>query len=154
MMPALYVPKAYHQGFQYQFFWPWLGTGLLTSTGAKWHKHRKILSPAFHFRILHDFLQTMNDHTMTLVDKIGARVGVSVDVYNLMTLCSLDIICETTMGVCVNAQKDDNSDYVKAVCEANELLFCRMITPWLYSDWVYKTHKNFQYVQNYIGLLE
>eukprot|EP00092_Neocalanus_flemingeri_P040111 GFUD01043692.1.p1 GENE.GFUD01043692.1~~GFUD01043692.1.p1 ORF type:complete len:498 (+),score=79.92 GFUD01043692.1:126-1619(+) len=121
----------------YNFMLPWLGMGLLTSTGSKWHKHRKLLTPAFHFRILEDFLHIMNDHTQTLLDKVGEHIGQSVDIYPLMTHCALDIICETTMGVIINAQNDNNSEYVNAVYETSELLYTRLISPWLYSDWVY-----------------
>ena len=119
-----------NKGFQYEFVLPWLGSGLLLSTGAKWHKHRKLLTPAFHFRILEDFLHTMNDHTKTLVQNIGDSIGQTVDVYNLMTHCALDIICETTMGVTVNAQNDNDSEYVKAVYETSELVFRRLMSPW------------------------
>jgi len=124
------------KGFQYNFLGEWLGTGLLTSTGSKWHKHRKLLTPAFHFRILEDFLLTMNSHTKTLVEKISDTVG-TVDVYNMMTHCALDIICETAMGVTIHAQEDKNSEYVRAVYKASELVFKRLMSPWLFSDWVY-----------------
>jgi len=134
------------KGFQYEFLWSWLGTGLLTSTGEKWHKHRKLLTPAFHFRILEDFLHTMNTHTQTMVDKVSDTVGQTVDIYKMMAHCALDIICETTMGVTVDAQKDNNSEYVKAVYEASELVFKRLMSPWLYNDWVYsKTNSGLQW---------
>jgi len=54
-----------------------------------------------------------------------------------MTHCALDIICETTMGVTVDAQANNNSEYVKAVYKASELVFNRLNSPWLYNNWFY-----------------
>ena len=48
-----------------------------------------------------------------------AATGDKVDIVPLMTLCSLDIICETAMGKCINAQSDADQEYVRAVHESS-----------------------------------
>lgn len=52
----------------YTFLQPFLGTGLLTSTGKKWHQRRRILTPGFHFNILQDFFGVFKDESKKLVE--------------------------------------------------------------------------------------
>lgn len=53
--------KFYSKGPDYRFVEPWLGRGLLTSDGARWASRRKLITPAFHFAVLADFLKIMNE---------------------------------------------------------------------------------------------
>ncbi|RWS20637.1 cytochrome P450 monooxygenase-like protein, partial [Leptotrombidium deliense] len=80
---------------QYGFLHPWLGTGLLTSSGSKWRSRRKLLVPAFHFKILHDFVPVFNEQGYVLVDKMKsiAEQGKPIDIVPIVTACTLDIIC-------------------------------------------------------------
>lgn len=91
---------------EYLYLRPWLGTGLLTSSGAKWHRRRKVLTPAFHFKILDDFIDVFREQADVLADKVAAQAGRAegFNVFPLVTLCTLDIICETAMGHKVHAQ--------------------------------------------------
>lgn len=102
---------------QYDFLHPWLGTGLLTSSGSKWRTRRKMLVPAFHFKILHDFVPVFSEQAAVMIDRLrdSARRGWPIDMVPVITACALDIICETIMGVSINAQKNPNNDYCKAV---------------------------------------
>ncbi|KAJ3655751.1 hypothetical protein Zmor_014866 [Zophobas morio] len=128
----------------YYFLKPWLGTGLLTSDGVKWKKHRKILTPAFHFQILEDFIGVFETCGTKLVEKLQGEIGKStVDVYPYVTLCTLDIICESTMGVTINAQDDDQSEYVQSVKAMTRILVERSLSPLQMYDFLYPLTKNY-----------
>lgn len=62
--------KHIDKGPLYDSFHSWLGTGLLTSTGTKWQSRRKLLTPAFHFNILQEFIKIFTKETKTLVEDL------------------------------------------------------------------------------------
>ncbi|KAJ3629673.1 hypothetical protein MTP99_014051 [Tenebrio molitor] len=100
----------------YDHLEPWLGNGLLMSTGKKWKIRRRMITPTFHFKILDQFLGIFNTCGNILIDKLSGEVGKdSVDIYPFINLYSLDVICETSMGVKVAAQEGHNTEYVEAV---------------------------------------
>ncbi|XP_057669996.1 cytochrome P450 4c3-like [Diorhabda carinulata] len=102
----------------------WLGTGLLTSGGAKWKSRRRMLTPAFHFSILEDFVNVFETVGDAFIKKLDEHVGQETfNIYPLTSLCTLDIICEATMGIKVNALIDGDSEYVKNVKK-----ICKLIT--------------------------
>ena len=83
-----------------------------------------MLTPAFHFRILEDFLDIMNNQCNIMCEKLSERADKSeFDIYPYITHSALDIICETAMGKCINAQENGNSEYVRAVYRSAEIVF-------------------------------
>jgi len=109
--------KHMEKSFVYRFLHPWLGTGLLTSSGDKWKVRRRLITPSFHFSILQDFLDVMNEQAKVMVEQIekSLKTRNEIDLAKKITLCALDIICETAMGQTVNAQENEDSDYVKGL---------------------------------------
>ncbi|XP_052865269.1 cytochrome P450 4d1-like [Anopheles cruzii] len=117
-------PKYIDKSTEYDFIRPWLGEGLLISSGRKWQTHRKVITPSFHFKILEQFVEIFDQQGHTLVDilRLFAKSGESFDVFPLVTLYALDVICESAMGTKVNAQMNSESTYVRAVKEITNLI--------------------------------
>lgn len=100
----------------YELLEPWLGKGLLTNGGESWHRRRKLLTPGFHFRILGEFKEPMEENCRILVRRLREKAnGDSFDIYPYITLFALDAICETAMGIRKHAQLQSDSEYVQAV---------------------------------------
>jgi hypothetical protein len=65
-----------------------------TVQGEKWHSRRKILTPAFHFKILEGFIQVFNVNSEFLIKDLEAQTEEPfVDINAHITKCTLDIIC-------------------------------------------------------------
>ena len=53
-----------------------------------------MLTPTFHFTILEDFLDVMNEQANILVNKLEKYVNQEAfNCFSYITLCALDIIC-------------------------------------------------------------
>lgn len=123
-----------------------------------WRKHRKLLTPTFHFDILNKFIPTFNSQLQTLIkiiewchDDSTGKIIVE-DVRPLVTNATVDIICETTMGIKVGAQNtwwkkemfpDQNlpstreSEYLDALRSFFNLLMQRLLLPWNHIDFIF-----------------
>lgn len=123
---------------------PWLGDGLLLASGDRWQRNRRLLTPAFHFKILEPYVTVYDECAQVLVKKwtLNSRRGEPVDLFRSMSLLSLDIILKCAFSYeskCQEAADDDKQQrYVKAVYELCGLVFHRLFNP-LYanSDWLY-----------------
>ncbi|CAG9771771.1 unnamed protein product [Ceutorhynchus assimilis] len=115
---------------QYEFMNNWLGLGLLTSKGSHWRKHRKAITPAFHFSILKDFIAVFDSNGTNLIKRLKGEVGKdSTEISKVVSLYALDVICEATMGVRVNALEQENSEYIKSVKALCSIIVDRIFSP-------------------------
>nr|O44221.1 RecName: Full=Cytochrome P450 4e5, mitochondrial; AltName: Full=CYPIVE5; Flags: Precursor [Drosophila mettleri]AAC27534.1 microsomal cytochrome P450 [Drosophila mettleri] len=125
----------------YDMLHPWLGEGLLTSKGSKWHKHRKMITPTFHFNILQDFHQVMNENSAKFIKRLKeVSAGDNIiDFQDETHYLTLDAICDTAMGVTINAiEKRDTVDVVKAFKDMCHIINMRAFRPLQRSDFLYR----------------
>ncbi|XP_052239307.1 cytochrome P450 4F1-like isoform X4 [Dreissena polymorpha] len=135
-------PKPTGFGGVYRFGLPWLGEGLLIAKGDKWARSRRLLTPAFHFDILKQYIAVYNDATNQLADNIEKFVdsGKKFDVFPHVSNLTLDIILRCAFSYQTDCQQDTGSSrhpYVQAVEELVMAWADRSRTPWLYPDCVF-----------------
>ncbi|GFY67484.1 cytochrome P450 4V2 [Trichonephila inaurata madagascariensis] len=146
--------KFMEKNWSYNWLQPWLGTGLLTSHGSKWKARRKLLTPSFHFEILKDFMPVFNEQSKVLVKRLQKEtIKDSTDIVMPITLCSLDIMCETTLGVSVGAQENTDSQYVKSVTRAGEIIMERMLSSWYWFDFLFNFMEKGKELNKHINIL-
>lgn len=141
--PVLSSNRMLHKMFHYSFLSPWIGDGLLISKPEKWRPRRKLLTPTFHYDILKDFMPVYNRHGRTLCEKLARLVSPTehADIHHMITLCTLDIICEAALGVNIDAQRT-HTDYLEAVFRIKKIIHHRMVRPQLYPDFIFRWFSN------------
>lgn len=80
------------------------------------------MTPTFHFNILEQFLEIMNDNANILIEVIRQKISDNItaereglNIVPLFTNVALDIIAETAMGVQISSQKNLNQQYVETI---------------------------------------
>ncbi|XP_017852670.1 cytochrome P450 4d2 isoform X1 [Drosophila busckii] len=124
----------------YNLLQSWLGTGLLMSTGRKWHARRKIITPTFHFKILEQFVDIFDQQSAVMVQQLQPHADgkTPLNIFPTICLAALDIIAETAMGTKINAQMHPDLPYVRAVFEVTNIMTTRFIKPWERIDWLFR----------------
>ncbi|KAM5232713.1 ultra-long-chain fatty acid omega-hydroxylase isoform 2-T4 [Hipposideros larvatus] len=123
----------------YGFLKPWLGDGLLLSKGDKWSRHRRLLTPAFHFDILKPYMKIFNQCTNIMHAKWRRLVEgsmVSLDMFEHVSLMTLDSLQKCVFSYNSNCQ-EKMSDYISAIIELSALAVRRQYRLHHYIDFIY-----------------
>ncbi|KZC06992.1 PREDICTED: cytochrome P450 4g15 [Dufourea novaeangliae] len=136
---------------EYRFFKPWLGNGLLISTGQKWRAHRKLIAPTFHLNVLKSFIDLFNANSRAVVEKMREEGNKEFDCHNYMSELTVEILLETAMGVSKATQGRSGFEYAMAVMKMCDILHLRHTKVWLRPDWLFNLSK---YGKDQIKLLE
>ncbi|KAI8440355.1 hypothetical protein MSG28_001689 [Choristoneura fumiferana] len=120
----------------YRFFKPWLGNGLLISTGQKWRSHRKLIAPTFHLNVLKSFIDLFNANSRTVVEKLK-KESADFDCHDYMSECTVEILLETAMGVSKSTQDQSGFEYAMAVMKMCDILHLRHTKIWLRPEFLF-----------------
>lgn len=126
---------------EYRFFQPWLGNGLLISTGSKWRAHRKLIAPTFHLNVLKSFIDLFNANSRAVVERMRKEGDKEFDCHDYMSECTVEILLETAMGVSKSTQDRSGYEYAMAVMKMCDILHLRHTKIWLRPDWLFNFTK-------------
>uniref|UniRef100_A0A452HJQ2 Cytochrome P450 family 4 subfamily B member 1 n=1 Tax=Gopherus agassizii TaxID=38772 RepID=A0A452HJQ2_9SAUR len=125
----------------YKFLIPWIGKGLLILHGPKWFQHRRLLTPGFHYDVLKPYVSLMAESTKVMLDKWEWLITVdkSVELFEHVSLMTLDSIMKCAFSCHSNCQTDRDSDYyIKAVYDLTYLVFHRIRFFPFHNDFIYR----------------
>ncbi|NP_001266437.1 cytochrome P450 4C1-like precursor [Bombyx mori] len=122
-----------------------VGNGSVFAPVSIWRPRRKILAPTFSPKNLTHFVDIFSKQSSYMVKYLGkaAKTG-NFSIWKYINTYSMDSICETTLGVKVNAQGNSEQPFLRAfeiICRLDSSRFCQ---PWLHNDTVYKMMPQYQ----------
>ncbi|KAM3614417.1 uncharacterized protein V6R79_013848 [Siganus canaliculatus] len=124
----------------YFFIESWIGNGLLVSKGQKWFRHRRLLTPGFHYDVLKPYVKLMSDSTKIMLDKWEgfAKTNQSFELFEHVSLMTLDTILKCGFSHNSNCQTESGTNaYIKAVYELSDLVEYRFMTFPYHSDLIF-----------------
>ncbi|XP_074206636.1 cytochrome P450 4F3 isoform X4 [Camelus bactrianus] len=139
--PVLFAPAAVapKNSFFYEFLKPWLGDGLLLSAGDKWSRHRRMLTPAFHFNILKSYVKIFNDSAKVMHAKWQCLITeghTRLNMFEHISLMTLDSLQKCVFSFDSNCQEKPIG-YIAAILELSALVAKRHQQLFQYKDFVY-----------------
>ncbi|KAI7815567.1 cytochrome p450 [Rhyzopertha dominica] len=153
---------------EYRFFRPWLGNGLLISSGPKWRAHRKLIAPTFHLNVLKSFIDLFNANSRHVIKKLEKELGKEFDCHDYMSEATVEILLgklfffnyrfgllklETAMGVSKKTQDQSGYDYAMAVMKMCDILHLRHTKFWLRPDSIFNLTKYGKIQENLLATI-
>ncbi|XP_006898397.1 PREDICTED: leukotriene-B(4) omega-hydroxylase 2-like [Elephantulus edwardii] len=136
LAPAAIAPK---DVVFYSFLKPWLGDGLLLSEGDKWNRHRRMLTPAFHFNILKAYMKIFNESANILHAKwqnLASEGSARLDMFEHISLMTLDSLQKCVFSFDSHCQEKP-SEYIATILELSTLVAKRHQQILMHWDFLY-----------------
>ncbi|KAJ8732610.1 hypothetical protein PYW07_015209 [Mythimna separata] len=131
-----------------------IGYGGIFAPVSIWRRRRKILVPAFSPKIVENFVYVFAEQSQKLVKQLASAAGKGTfSIWPYLGSYTLDSVCETAMGVKINAQENPDQPFLNAMSRVLNLVCERIFHLWLQPDWMYKWFPQYKKHQEYISLL-
>uniref|UniRef100_Q4QQR3 Cytochrome P450, family 4, subfamily b, polypeptide 1 n=1 Tax=Xenopus tropicalis TaxID=8364 RepID=Q4QQR3_XENTR len=123
----------------YNFLVPWIGKGLLILSGNTWFQHRRLITPGFHYDVLKPYVSLISDSTKIMLDELDvySNKDESVELFQHVSLMTLDSIMKCAFSYHSNCQTDKDNDYIQAVYDLSWLTQQRIRTFPYHSNLIY-----------------
>ncbi|CAG9770987.1 unnamed protein product [Ceutorhynchus assimilis] len=122
--------KVSDKNFFYAIMHNFIGDGLITSTGEKWKKHRRLIQPHFQINILESYFEDFVAASDQILTKLSGQRHIQIT--RTINSCILNILHKTILGV------DLKSEFDSPFRRGELLLLKRILKPWLLLDSVFK----------------
>ncbi|XP_013118545.2 cytochrome P450 4d8 [Stomoxys calcitrans] len=121
----------------------------MTKGGELWHSRRKIVTPAFGFKLLEGFVEIFDRQSTILLDCLGEQADgkTPFNIYPLINSFNLDVIVETSMGIQLNTQTKKGCVYTAAVEELTEIYGFRLSSLLLHFETIFSLRHPFKWLR-------
>ncbi|XP_065300990.1 cytochrome P450 4V2-like [Dermacentor albipictus] len=145
-----------NKAFLYDMMKPWIGHGILLIEKDKWRSRRKVITPAFHFRVLDDYAPIMNRRAREMVRRLDAVGTDFFDVLPIVRLAAFGILFETALGVQIDEAEVQRMRLLEINDEIGASVIARMLNLVHWSDIIYSMSqaskdfkKNIKFIHEY-----
>ncbi|XP_065205837.1 cytochrome P450 4C1-like [Planococcus citri] len=135
--------KTSDKEYGYGFIKDFLGEGLITASGEKWKKNRRLLNPAFNPHLLQDyFLNVFHEEDSKLIKTLDMQAdkNIQFDLWPYIIHCTLNTITLTAINHRDEIEKG-MFEYGDSILKASYLVTKRIYKPWLHPEFIYKLYK-------------
>lgn len=124
---------------EYKFYKAWMGDSTLLTSGERWAKLRKLVSPAFHFQILEGFVSVFEEQADALVAQLQqVTPGKPIDVVPFFATYALNVVIESAMGIKPDVKGSTQRRYTDAVVEILGIIDKRLLNPLFHPEWIWR----------------
>ncbi|KAK5641939.1 hypothetical protein RI129_010486 [Pyrocoelia pectoralis] len=114
----------------YEYIKLWVGQGIFSSAGEKWHTRRKMASPGLFPKMLQSFVEIFGKHSEDLVERLEEECEKSsTEIQPLVSKCALYGVCESITGTKLDNDNDIDG-YFDATHRFDTLLMHQLSRPW------------------------